>query len=322
MTKRLLALLPAAALCATASAQLTAIGPFVGSDSETFDASIAGKSACVHGRVFNKKGDLCDSANKGMIVSSGWSFVCPLAPHGGEHFVGDAEGYAIYTFDNPVSRFGGYFGTNSGYADASVTFYDSSGDLIGSVTAVYPADCNWYWNGWQANAGFVIKRIEIKGLNPFGGGFVHMDDMQIEAGCGGATVYCTAKVNSAGCTPSIGSTGSPSASAGSGFVVKTINVLDNKFGLYFYSKTGPNNAPFQGGFLCGQVPLVRTMVQNSGGTPPCNASYIIGFNAYIASGKDLALVAGQDVWIQAWGRDPASPSTTSLSDALSFTICP
>jgi hypothetical protein len=46
------------------------------------------------------------------------------------------------------------------------------------------------------------------------------------------------------------------------------------------------------------------------------------FNAYIASGKDPALVAGQDVWLQTWGRDPASPSTTSLSDALSFPICP
>jgi hypothetical protein len=321
--KKILAFLPPLALCAAASAQITAIGPFVGSDSETFEASPGGVNACVPGRVFNNKGDLCDSASNGMIVSSGWSFVCQIAPHAGTHFVGDAAGYAIYTLDNPVSKFGGYFGTNSGYADASVSFYDSSGALIGSVTAVYPADCNWYWNGWQANAGAVIKRIDIQGLNPYGGGFVHMDDMQIEAGCtGNSTVYCTGKVNSAGCTPSIGSTGIPSATAGSGFVVSTKNELDNKFGLYFYSKAGANNAPFQGGYLCGQPPLTRTSVQNSGGTPPCNGMYSIDFNAYIASGKDPALVGGQQVWLQTWSRDPASPSTTNLSDALSFTICP
>ena len=142
-------------------------------------------------------------------------------------------------------------------------------------------------------------------------------------GCtGSVSTFCTAKVNSAGCTPSIGSTGVPSASAGSGFLVTTTNELDNKFGLYFYSKTGANNSVFQGGFLCGQPPLTRTSVQNSGGTPPCNGMYSIDFNAYVATGADPALVAGQQVWLQTWSRDPASPSTTNLSDALEFTLCP
>jgi hypothetical protein len=135
-------------------------------------------------------------------------------------------------------------------------------------------------------------------------------------------VYCTAKVNSAGCTPSIGSTGTPSASAGSGFVVTTINELNDKFGLYFYSKSGPTNVAFQGGLLCAAPPLVRTKLQNSGGAPPCGGTYTMDFNAYIASGVDPALVAGQQVWLQTWSRDPASPSTTNLSDALTFTICP
>ncbi|HVS11849.1 MAG TPA: hypothetical protein VMS76_18430, partial [Planctomycetota bacterium] len=319
--KTLLGFLLPLALCAAASAQMTAIGPFTGSDSETFESKPYGFHACLPGRVFNNKGDLCDP-NGVINVTSGWSFACQIQPHGGTHFVGSAGQSAVYTFDNPVSKFGGYFGSNNGTPNAKVAFFDANGQHISSELAVIPADCNWYWNGWQANAGAVVKRVEIYGLSASGGGFIDMDDMQIEAGCGGGTVYCTAKVNSAGCTPSIGSTGSPSASAGSGFVVKTINVLDNKFGLYFYSKTGPNNAPFQGGFLCGQVPLVRTMVQNSGGTPPCNGSYTMDFNAYIASGKDPALVAGQDVWVQTWSRDPASASTTNLSDALSFTICP
>jgi len=319
--KNLLGILLPLALCAAASAQMTAIGPFTGSDTETFETKPYGANACVPGRVFNNKADLCDPSGV-IIVSSGWSFVCQIAPHAGTHFAGSAGQSAVYTFDNPVSKFGGYFGSNNGTPDAKVAFFDDNGQHISSELAKIPADCNWYWNGWQANAGAVIKRVEIYGGSASGGGFIDMDDMVIEGGCGGGVIYCTSQVNSAGCTPSISSSGLPSASAGSGFVVGTINELDNKAGLYFYSKTGPNNVPFQGGTLCGQAPLVRTPLKNSGGTPPCNGTYSIDFNAYIASGKDPALVAGQDVWIQTWSRDPAAASTTNLSDALSFTICP
>jgi catechol 2,3-dioxygenase-like lactoylglutathione lyase family enzyme len=143
-------------------------------------------------------------------------------------------------------------------------------------------------------------------------------------GCGVNSIYCTAKTNSAGCVPSIATSGTPSASAGSGFTIKTSNVLDNKFGKHYYSTTGANKAPFQGGFLCLEPPLVRTPVQNSGGASPCGGVYVIDFNAYIASGKDPSLVPGQQVWVQTWSRDPgfAPPNNTSLSDAVSFTLCP
>jgi hypothetical protein len=142
--------------------------------------------------------------------------------------------------------------------------------------------------------------------------------------CGVGLNYCTAKTNSAGCLPAISATGFPSATLGSGFSVQTINLLDNKFGLYFYSKSGPNNVPFQGGTLCAQLPLVRTAVQNSGGMPPCGGRLLLDFNIYVASGKDPALVAGQQVWIQTWSRDSgfAPPNNTSLSDALNFILCP
>jgi hypothetical protein len=145
----------------------------------------------------------------------------------------------------------------------------------------------------------------------------------IGGGCtGNPAIYCTAKVNSQGCTPSIGATGTPSASTGSGFVITTINELDGRNGLFAYSTTGPDSLPFQGGFLCVQAPVKRTPVQNSGGTPPCGGAYAIDFNAFIAGGSDPALVSGQQVWIQTWSRDPASPSSSNLSDALTFTICP
>jgi hypothetical protein len=144
-----------------------------------------------------------------------------------------------------------------------------------------------------------------------------------EGGCSGnLTFYCTSKQNSAGCSPFVTTLGTPSASASSGFVIKTVAELPNKLGKHYYSLSGANNAPFQGGFLCLQPPLVRTPVQSSGGSIACTGAYSLDFNAYIASGKDPALVAGQQVWVQTWARDPASPSTTSLSNALTFTICP
>jgi hypothetical protein len=137
-------------------------------------------------------------------------------------------------------------------------------------------------------------------------------------------VYCTAKTNSAGCVPAIAFSGSPSASAGSGFLIQASMVLDLKFGLLFYGKNGPASSPFQGGTLCATPPLTGTPIQNSGGTPPCDGTYSFDFNTFIASGQDPALVAGQMVNAQYWSRDPglAPPNNTGLTDAIDFTLAP
>jgi hypothetical protein len=135
-------------------------------------------------------------------------------------------------------------------------------------------------------------------------------------------IYCTAKTNSAGCTPAIGFSGVPSASTGSGFSINASGELTNKSGLLFYSKSSAAAAPFQGGFLCMTAPLMRHLLQSSGGAPPCGGSYSMDFNAWVASGADPALVAGQKVWAQYWSRDPSSPSTTNLTNAIHFTLGP
>jgi hypothetical protein len=137
-------------------------------------------------------------------------------------------------------------------------------------------------------------------------------------------VYCTPKVNSLGCTPSIAWSGVPSAQLASGFVISASNVLNQKSGLLFYSLGGAAAQPFQGGWMCVATPLRRTAPQNSGGALPpsadCSGQFAFDFNARIASGADPALVAGQQVWAQYWSRDPASASTTNLTDALHFTV--
>jgi len=145
-------------------------------------------------------------------------------------------------------------------------------------------------------------------------------------GCtGNVTLYCTAKVNSAGCTPAIHAVGFPAAGTPGGFDISATELLDNKFGLLFYGKSGPFSFPFQGGILCVMPPQARTDTQTSGGgaNPPCDGFMSVDFNAYAASGADPGLVAGQTVWAQYWSRDPgfAPPDNTNLTDAVEFTLC-
>ncbi|MCC7015059.1 MAG: hypothetical protein IT454_21020 [Planctomycetes bacterium] len=136
--------------------------------------------------------------------------------------------------------------------------------------------------------------------------------------------FCTAKTNSLGCVPMIGSSGTPSVSSPNAFVVSVVQVLNQKQGLMFYGYA-PAAAPFQGGSLCVQPPTQRLPATNSGGNASgssCTGSYAYDFNAHIDSGLDPALVAGADAYCQFWMRDPASASTTGLSNGLRVHIQP
>jgi len=145
---------------------------------------------------------------------------------------------------------------------------------------------------------------------------------------GPGTVYCTAGTTANGCNALISAAGVPSASLGSGFTVTVGDLDGQKQGLIFYGINGPVANPWGAGssYLCVKGPTQRTPVQNSGGTlGTCEGSLSIDWNAFIA-GKPTALgnpyAGGETVWIQGWFRDPPSPKSTSLSNALSFTVCP
>jgi murein DD-endopeptidase MepM/ murein hydrolase activator NlpD len=145
------------------------------------------------------------------------------------------------------------------------------------------------------------------------------------------STYCTAGTTSSGCVPSIGATGVPSASAGSGFAITVASVEGQRAGLIFYGVDNSNFtpvawAPASSSFRCVRNPVQRTLVQLSGGTAgSCDGALGLDWNAYVAS-QPFALgspfLLPREAFAQAWFRDPMAPDGSNLSDALRFVACP
>ncbi len=153
---------------------------------------------------------------------------------------------------------------------------------------------------------------------PFGAGeaYVRM---------GGAPVpqsYCTAKLNSQGCSPQTVASGVASLSIADGFEVRATNVLNQKFGLLFWGP-GAASFPFQGGTMCVQAPRQRTPVQSSGGNPgatDCSGSFRFEFShAYMSA---HGMQPGDRIHAQFWSRDPGASFGIGLTDAVVFEVVP
>ena len=141
-------------------------------------------------------------------------------------------------------------------------------------------------------------------------------------GCPSPSTYCTAKINSNGCTPQIDWSGVPTRVTGADdFEITASHVLKAKSGLLFWGM-GPLSNPFHGGTLCVAAPTVRTPIQDSG-CPTCGAcqgTYTFAFShAYMAS---QSVHAGDTLYAQFWSRDPGftPPNNYGLTDALKFTV--
>ena len=167
---------------------------------------------------------------------------------------------------------------------------------------------------------------EVAGLAQLGAVYVFDVPMQ------GAqpTFYCSVKTDSKGCMPRFFHAGAPSVSgalAGELYQVKGLDVRPKVPGMLFYSTSGAANTPFAGGTMCIQQPQHPTqmaLTAINGLTPPCNGQFSFDFNAWIASGVDPNLSAGQTVWMQYWYRDPGGVpgANIGLTDGIFVSICP
>lgn len=143
--------------------------------------------------------------------------------------------------------------------------------------------------------------------------------------------FCTAGTTSSGCVASIGATGVASASSSSGFQITATHVEGQRLGIVFYGIDNFGFTPTVWGaggtsYLCVKAPTQRTGVQVSGGSIGlCDGVLQLDWNAYRAahpSALGAPLTPGQTIYAQTWFRDPPSPKTTSLSNALEFVVQP
>jgi Tol biopolymer transport system component len=137
------------------------------------------------------------------------------------------------------------------------------------------------------------------------------------------TVYCTAKTGASGCTPAVAFSGSPSATAGSGFLVCADSLVGAQSAMLVYATSPAYTRALVTGVMCLQSPLSRTPALATGGTAgACDGSFDFDMNAWVASGVDPALAAGQAAYAQVWARDPLDLSGGILSEAVAFLVGP
>jgi len=159
--------------------------------------------------------------------------------------------------------------------------------------------------------------------NNYQGWFI--DDLEVIADCIVGVSYCTPKLNSLGCSPTIFTTGTPSLSGtAQAFRIWADNVLNQKVGLMLWSRS-PASTPFGGGTLCVAAPITRTAAQNSGGTSlpaqDCTGTYVLQFTPALMS--QAGLVVGDDVYSQYWSRDNGfpPPDNVGLTGGVHWEVC-
>jgi Tol biopolymer transport system component len=143
--------------------------------------------------------------------------------------------------------------------------------------------------------------------------------------------YCTSGTTSHGCTASMSASGTPSASAASGFVIDVANLEGQRSAMIFYGLANEwDYVPVAWGasssYLCVKSPTQRTPVQHSGGTlNACDGAIALDWSAFMALNPGALgnpLLAGRQVFAQTWLRDPIGVKPTALSNALAFTLQP
>jgi len=139
--------------------------------------------------------------------------------------------------------------------------------------------------------------------------------------------YCTAGTSKSGCTATLGASGTPSATAATGFQLAANGVEGNKDGLFFLGTNGRQANAWGNGtsFQCVVPPVKRAgILAGTGTNGACDGVFSQDLNARWQAFPAQNPGAGAVVQGQLWYRDPQNTSnqTTSLSDAIEFTVGP
>jgi len=175
------------AVPAVALAQFTPVDPFVGDLQEGFD-TIPFPLFEPSFSIFDDQADVFSTVGS-MHATPGWGFSCTIRAFEGTQLAASTGGPARFEFDEDITAFGGYFGSNApaGGADGVATFFDRSGAVIGEDTLEIADNCEWTWNGWEFDQG--VATIEIaSGYSD--GDYAQMDALELSFG-----VACRADFN-------------------------------------------------------------------------------------------------------------------------------
>ena len=140
--------------------------------------------------------------------------------------------------------------------------------------------------------------------------------------------YCTAGTSASGCQTFISATGTPSATATSGFVITGPNSEGNKSGLFYYAPTVKNPASMVGNsssWNCVLPPVKRSQLLIGGGNVGvCDGTFSLDLNMRWTSKPAHVFPSGTTLYGQFWYRDPLNSSnqTTSRSDGLTWDVTP
>ncbi|MCC7012025.1 MAG: FG-GAP repeat protein [Planctomycetes bacterium] len=142
------------------------------------------------------------------------------------------------------------------------------------------------------------------------------------------TTYCTSGTSSNGCVPQVGRNGTPSASASSGFLLTASGLEGQKTAMFFYGISGRQAVAWgaSSSFLCVISPTQRCSALSTAGTSGACDGFVtfdwLAFRSANPGALGGALAPGQIVQAQCWYRDPPSPKTTQLSNAIEFATSP
>jgi hypothetical protein len=164
------------ALDVAARGAVSAIAPFPGDLSDTFD-QYSSVNAVQQLSVFGGAGFIRNLSAGGAIkLEFASQFNGDLVVPISGMMMGQL-GIADWVFATPAVRFGGYWENNSGANDATVSFFDSADNLLGTVVASVPVSGQqWVWNGWESDAPFV--RVHVVG-NGVINGFIWYENVQL-----------------------------------------------------------------------------------------------------------------------------------------------